>query len=170
MFSVVSVDEKPCKVRIAIVGVSNTRSLETDYCGAQIRELAKGHDIIEHIVVRSDKAIISNTVKYLLQSVTNPVEAIIVTGGTGPTRKDVLVGAVRPMLEKEFPEFGAILSLRLFQSIGAGAHYIGSVAGVSRSRVIYCLPDNPEICALAMQELILPEISGIVRSLKAEWD
>ena len=158
-------EQAPEKVRIGIITVSDTRTLNDDTSGNMIKELARSHDIIKHIIVRDSSALIRNEIRDLVLESLEPVDVIILNGGTGVAKKDVTIEAVRPLLEKELTGFNSILAGLSYAKIGSAAMLSRATAGIYRGKVIFCLPGSPEACQLAMQKLVLPELGHIVMHL-----
>ena len=88
-------------VRIALLTISDTRTLETDTSGDILAERIKaaGHELADRTVVLDDQSMIAEQVRRWLAERT--VDVIITTGGTGLTGRDVTVEAIRPLFEKE---------------------------------------------------------------------
>ena len=83
-------DSKPFKpVNIAVLTVSDTRTLETDKSGDTLVErIARdGHVLADRAIVTDDVAVIQAQVKKWIDD--PRVEAVITTGGTGVTGQDV---------------------------------------------------------------------------------
>jgi molybdenum cofactor biosynthesis protein B len=91
------------------------------------------------------------------------VEAIITSGGTGITSTDVTVETVRPLLDKFLPGFGELFRKISYEQIGSAAVLSRSIAGLSRGKAIFCLPGSPHAVETALNYLIIPEISHIIK-------
>ena len=98
------------------------------------------------------------------------VQAAILTGGTGLTRRDVTVEAIRALLEKEIPGFGEIFRMLSFQEIGSAAMLSRAEAGIARGKPVFLLPGSPEACELAMRRLVAPEAAHLVSLLARRRD
>lgn len=95
-----------------------------------------------------------------------PVSAIITTGGTGLSPRDVTVESIGPLLEKKIPGFGELLRQISFKEIGAASMLTRAIAGIIDETVLFCLPGSPDATRLALEQLIIPEIGHIMRHLK----
>lgn len=153
------------QINIGIITVSDTRDIADDESGNLIKDLAKEHRIVSHVVVKDNKALIKNEIRDLILNSFNPVEVIIVNGGTGITKKDVTIEAVTPLFEKELTGFRTLFSALSYQVVGPKAMLSRATAGLHRGKVIFCLPGNPEACRLAMEKLVLPELGHIVKHM-----
>jgi molybdenum cofactor biosynthesis protein B len=147
-----------------VLTVSDTRTVETDASGAAIAALLEdaGHTVTGRKVVKDDADAIAQQVRAHL---VGAARALIVTGGTGITARDVTVDAVAPLFEKRLDGFGELFRALSFQDIGAAALLSRACAGVSKGRAIFLLPGSEAAVRLAMTRLILPELPHIVREL-----
>ena len=111
----------PRDIKIAVISVSTTRKLSEDKSGAWIKKQAKkeGHEVIIHQVVTDDIQAISELTEHVIQKI-GP-NAIIMTGGTGLSPKDVTIEAVKPMFEKELTAFGVLFAQLSFEEIDSAA-------------------------------------------------
>ena len=89
------------------------------------------------------------------------VQAVIFTGGTGIAPRDQTFEAIDALLEKRLPGFGELFRLLSYQEIGSAAMLSRAQAGVRAGRVVFSLPGSPAACRLAVERLILPELSHI---------
>jgi molybdenum cofactor biosynthesis protein B len=151
----------PPSVRIGIVSVSTTRTLETDESGRWIAQFAgrQGHDVVSHQVVADDVGAIRQHTCRLL---TAPAPAaLIVTGGTGITRQDVTIEALKPLFAKELSAFAPLFAQLSFEQIDTAALLSRATAGVIGRCVVFIIPGSLKACQLACQRLIFPELGHI---------
>lgn len=129
-------------VRIAILAISDTRSLETDSSGATLeaRILAAGHVLAARALVRDSADIIRKQVTAWIDDPT--VDVVITTGGTGLTGRDVTVEAVRPLFEKEIEGFSVVFHQVSFKSVGASTLQSRACAGLAKGKFIFLLPGS----------------------------
>lgn len=153
----------PRKVTIGIITVSTTRALADDTSGKWISEAAAaiGHDIVFHQVIPDDAEIIAATVRKVIRN--EQPQVILMTGGTGITKKDVTIEAVTPLLTKELTGFGPLFADLSFQEIGSAAFLSRATAGVIENTVVFCLPGSLNACKLACRELIFSELGHLVK-------
>src|SRR6185312_13800490 len=101
MFKTARFEDRTFKaLSIAVIAVSDTRTLETDTGGALLKSLleADGHRCFERAVVRDDIQLVRAAVQGF---VANPqVDVILTTGGTGFTGRDITPEAVEPLFDK----------------------------------------------------------------------
>jgi molybdenum cofactor biosynthesis protein B len=147
---------KPLK--IAVLTVSDTRSVATDTSGALLveRVLGAGHALAERAIVRDDvyaiRAIVSKWIADL------NVEVVITTGGTGITGRDGTPEAIAVLLDKEIQGFGELFRAISYGDIGASSLQSRCLAGVANATFIFCLPGSSNACATGWDKLIAPQL------------
>jgi molybdenum cofactor biosynthesis protein B len=148
-----------------VITCSDTRTQETDTSGQLIRKLleARGHTVVRYHLVKDDPAQIQLWI--MRGAVNDAVQAIIINGGTGISRRDSTFEAVDEMLEKRLAGFGEIFRLLTYQDIGSPAIMSRATAGVIKGRVLFSTPGSENAVRLAMEKLILPELGHLVKEL-----
>jgi molybdenum cofactor biosynthesis protein B len=130
-------------VRIAVLTVSDTRSLADDRSGDTLVErlTGAGHTLAARAIVRDEVPIL---VAQFTAWIDDPeIDVIIATGGTGVTGRDVTPEALDAVIEKPIPGFGELFRWLSFQSIGTSTIQSRACAGVARGTYIFCLPGSP---------------------------
>ena len=129
-------------VRIAVLVVSDTRTLETDTSGALLVERIAnaGHELADRKIVKDDPAIIRATVEARIDDPT--VDVVVSSGGTGLTGRDVTPEAVTPLFEKTIEGFSVIFHQVSYQSVGLSTLQSRAVAGLAKGTFIFCLPGS----------------------------
>lgn len=129
-------------LRIALLTVSDTRTIETDTSGETLskRIEADGHHLSDRSLVRDDIAVIRATVSGWIADPS--VDVVITTGGTGLTGRDVTVEALRPLFEKEVEGFSAIFHKVSFETVGLSTMQSRACAGLARGTLIVLLPGS----------------------------
>lgn len=129
-------------VRIAILTVSDTRTLETDKSGSTLagRIEAAGHILADRALVKDDKTDVKAVVTRWIDD--PAIDAVITTGGTGLTGRDVTVEAVRPLFEKEIEGFSVIFHQVSYQTVGLSTLQSRASAGLARGTFIFLLPGS----------------------------
>ena len=133
-------------VRIAVLTVSDTRGLDEDRSGDTLvkRISEAGHILADRAIVRDDRASISAKLR---EWVADPdVDAIISTGGTGLTGRDVTVEAHRDVYEKEIDAFSTVFTIVSMEKIGTSAVQSRACAGVAGGTYLFALPGSPGAC------------------------
>ena len=134
-----------------------------DISGRLIAELAAkdGLRIEGRKLVSDSRQMIRKATKQALRS--TKVDAVILTGGTGLSPRDVTIESLRPLADKEIPGFGELFRKLSFDSIGSPALLSRAFAATSKGKAIFCLPGSPDAVQTAMEKLILPELGHIIR-------
>ena len=133
-------------VRIAVLTVSDTRTPEEDKSGALLAEMlaADGHELAARAIVKDDVEQIRAQMRAWIAD--EGIDAIITTGGTGLTGRDVTPEAVRPLFEKEIDGFSVLMHMLSFQKIGTSTIQSRALAGVAGGVYIFCVPGSPGAC------------------------
>ncbi|MFZ3064349.1 MAG: MogA/MoaB family molybdenum cofactor biosynthesis protein [Nitrospirota bacterium] len=155
--------EKAVKnVNCMVITVSDTRTEETDSSGKLIQSLLKenGHKIAHYKILKDVPVLIRDSVANAI--VDNNLQAIIINGGTGISKRDTTFEAVDSLLEKRLEGFGELFRYLSFQEIGSAAIMSRASAGVYRGKIIISVPGSEPAVKLAMEKLILPELGHIV--------
>lgn len=157
--------EAPKTVRIGIITVSTTRALIDDTSGKWISEQAEkiGHQIVFHQVIPDDAEIIAATLKDRIDRL-NP-QVILMSGGTGITKKDVTIEAVSPFFTKKLSAFGPLFAKLSMEQIASAAIMSRATAGIIDNTVVFCMPGSLAACKLACTRLIFPELGHLVKHL-----
>lgn len=155
--------DAPKSLRVAVVSVSSTRSLETDDSGRWIaqRAVREGHEVVFHVVVPDDAQAIRQAVTTILAD--QEPHAVIITGGTGISPRDVTIEAVRPLFAKELTSFAILFAHLSFEEIDSAAILSRATAGVIGRSVVFCIPGSLKACQLACKNLIFPEMGHLIR-------
>jgi molybdenum cofactor biosynthesis protein B len=158
--------EAPKSVTIGIITVSTTRALVEDTSGLWMKENAQqqGHEIVYHQVIPDDAQRIVATLEMVIHD--KKPQVVLITGGTGITRKDVTIEAVAPLFTKELSAFGPLFAQLSTKQIGSAAILSRATAGVIENSVVFCMPGSLNACKLACTDLIFPELGHLVKHLK----
>lgn len=129
-------------VRIAVLTVSDTRDEESDTSGQVLadRVTGAGHVLAGRAIVRDDVDEIQAQVLAWVDS--GQVDAVISTGGTGITGRDVTPEAVEPLFDKRIDGFSVIFHLVSFQSVGLSTLQSRATAGIVNGVFVFCLPGS----------------------------
>ncbi|MCB1511597.1 MAG: molybdenum cofactor biosynthesis protein B [Hyphomicrobiaceae bacterium] len=133
-------------VRIAVLTVSDTRTSADDKSGDTLVTLLTeaGHELADRAIVRDNVSEIRARISGWIADPT--VDAVITTGGTGFTGRDVTPEAVRPLFEKEVDGFSVVFHMISFPKIGTSTIQSRACAGVAHGTYIFCLPGSPGAC------------------------
>jgi molybdenum cofactor biosynthesis protein B len=145
-------------VRIAVLTVSDSRSLAEDRSGQTLVEriAAAGHVLADRRIVTDDRAAI---VAQLRAWIADPaVDVVISTGGTGLTGRDVTVEAHREVYEKEIDAFATVFTMVSMQKIGTSAVQSRATGGVAGGTYLFALPGSPGACRDAWDEILAAQL------------
>ena len=133
-------------VRIAVLTVSDTRALNDDRSGdVLVQRLSDaGHILAERMIVRDERAEIAEQLRVWCAN--DAIEAVISTGGTGLTGRDVTVEAHRDVYEKEIDAFGTVFTHVSMAKIGTSAVQSRATGGVALGTYLFALPGSPGAC------------------------
>ena len=140
-------------VRIAILTVSDTRTLADDRSGDTLvqRLSDAGHVLADRAIV---KDVIVSIEEQLRAWIDNPeIDCVISTGGTGVTGRDVTPEAFAKVMEKEIPGFGELFRWISFQKIGPSTIQSRAVAGVANGTYLFALPGSTGACRDAWDKI-----------------
>jgi molybdenum cofactor biosynthesis protein B len=129
-------------VRVAVLSVSDTRDEETDTSGKTLadRITGAGHELAAKAIVKDDRIEIRRQVLDWIDA--GVADAIITTGGTGLTGRDVTPEAIRPLFDKEIDGFSIVFHLVSYQSVGLSTLQSRACAGIIRGVFVFCLPGS----------------------------
>jgi molybdenum cofactor biosynthesis protein B len=145
-------------IRICVLTVSDTRTPETDKSGDTLAEriTGAGHVLADRDIVADDVALIRARMGKWLEA--SDVDAVISTGGTGLTGRDVTIEAMRGLFDKEIEGFGTLFHMLSFPKIGTSTVQSRATAGVARGKYIFCLPGSPGACKDGWDMILKPQL------------
>ena len=163
-------------VKIALIIVSTTRYNEilkgitsSDKTIPLVKQILIDHpEILLNVVeIIADDA---NQIKHALNNLLDygSLNAIIFSGGTGLTPKDITYEIIQPQLEKEITGFGELFRNLSYKEIGAAAMLSRATAGKIKDKAIFLLPGSPKAVELAFNKLLIPELKHIVYMINKE--
>lgn len=141
-------------VRLAVLTVSDTRSLADDRSGdvLQGRIEEAGHVLADRRVVRDEIDAIMDQIRAWIDG--GAVDVVLSTGGTGLTGRDVTVEAHRRLYEKEIDGFSTLFHMVSAKKIGTSTMQSRACAGVVRGVYLFALPGSPGACKDAWDEIL----------------
>jgi molybdenum cofactor biosynthesis protein B len=147
-------------VQIALLTISDSRSLADDKSGRTLEELilADGHKVVGREVIRDDSAAIAARLREL---VADPgVDVVISTGGTGVTGRDVTPEAFKEVMDKEIEGFGELFRWISYQKIGTSTIQSRALGGVAQGTYLFALPGSPGACRDGWQEILRAQLDA----------
>jgi molybdopterin adenylyltransferase len=156
----------PGSLDLAVMTVSDSRTLETDTSGALIISLAEaaGHRIRERVIVRDEPEMMRPL--FLGWSRSDSIDAILVTGGTGISPRDQTFETVSGLLTRPLPGYGELFRMLSYAEIGPACILSRAIGGLIGRIAILVMPGSRAAVELAMNKIILPELPHIVREAR----
>ena len=141
-------------IRIAVLTVSDTRSMDEDRSGDTLvgRIEAAGHIVADRKIIQDERDQIAEQLRAWCDE--PAIDVVISTGGTGLTGRDVTVEAHRDVYEKEIDAFGTVFTMVSFQKIGTSAIQSRATGGVRNGTYLFALPGSPGACKDAWDEIL----------------
>ena len=145
-------------VNIALLTISDTRTIENDTSGKVLRErlLAADHKLADQQIVTDDIYQIRSVISQWIAS--PDIQAVITTGGTGLTGRDGTPEAVKVLLDKEIEGFGELFRQVSFQDIKTSTVQSRALGGVANGTFIFCLPGSSGACKTGWDDIIKEQL------------
>lgn len=129
-------------VRIAVLTVSDTRDASNDTSGDTLAKRIEdaGHILAARTLLKDDAVQIR---AQLQKWIDDPeIDAVVTTGGTGLTGRDVTVEAMKPLFEKEIDGFSVVFHQISYEKIGTSTLQSRACAGVAKGTYLFALPGS----------------------------
>ncbi len=145
-------------VRIAVLTVSDTRTLADDRSGQTLadRIVEAGHILADRAIVTDDREAIRSRV--LDWSRSDAVDVVITTGGTGFTGRDVTPEALEPIFEKRMDGFSEVFHRISYDKIGTSTIQSRATGGVVNATFVFVLPGSPGACRDAWDGILKAQL------------
>jgi molybdenum cofactor biosynthesis protein B len=150
-------------IGVALLTVSDTRTLETDTSGATIVQLLAqaGHDLRLRRIVPDEPA---DIFEFLEEALADPaISAVLVTGGTGISPRDRTAETLEARFTRPIPGYGELFRWLSYQEIGPACILSRATGGMIGPVVVLLMPGSRAAVTLAMTRIILPELPHLVR-------
>lgn len=148
-------ESKPfISINIAILTVSDTRTLQTDTSGQALVNLITeaGHHVIAREIVPDIRGkIVARLERWVADA---NVDVVIATGGTGVTGRDVTPEAFHDVYDKEIPGFGELFRQLSYAKIGTSTMQSRATAGLAGGTYLFALPGSTSACRDAWNEIL----------------
>lgn len=141
-------------LNFAILTISDSRDKTSDKSGDLLENciVSAGHKVVDRQITTDEKSKISTK---LVEWAAEPnIDAVITTGGTGLTGRDVTVEAHRSVYEKEIDAFAPVFAVVSMKSIGSSAIQSRACAGVREGTYFFALPGSPSACRDAWDDIL----------------
>ena len=153
-------NDKITPIKITILTVSDSRTEADDTSGdALVERLTDaGHTLVEKIICSDDKYKIREIVSRWIAD--KDVDAIISTGGTGLTGRDITPEALQPLFDKEIEGVGELFRWLSYQEIGTSTIASRCIGGLANGTFIFCLPGSTGACRTGWDKIIAPQLDS----------
>ncbi len=133
-------------ITIAVLTVSDTRTENDDKSGTLLSNMLvdAGHNLAESSIVKDDIPAIQAQINKWVDD--QSIDAIITTGGTGFTGRDVTPDAVKPLFDKEIDGFSALFHQLSYEKIGTSTIQSRACGGLIKDTFVFCVPGSPGAC------------------------
>ena len=147
-------DRQFISLRIAVLTVSDTRQLADDKSGQVLvdRVMADNHILKDRKILPDERMQVAKQLR--AWSADPNIDAVISTGGTGLTGRDITVEAHRDVYEKEIDAFSTYFTMISAAKIGTSAIQSRACAGVANGTYLFALPGSPGACKDGWDEIL----------------
>lgn len=147
-------------LNIAVLTVSDTRSLETDTSGQLLVERlsSAGHRLAERALLKDDLYRIRAKVATWIAE--DQVQVVLITGGTGFTGRDSTPEAVTCLLDKQVDGFGELFRQISLADIGTSTVQSRALAGMANGTLVCCLPGSTNACRTAWDGILAEQLDA----------
>lgn len=154
-------------IKCAVLTVSDTRDYKTDKGGKLVIELLSelnvSMDKAHYKIVKDEQEAIQMQVE---QWLSEDIDVIVTTGGTGIAQRDVTIEAVSSFFTKEIEGFGELFRyLSYAEDVGTRALLSRAIAGTVNDKLIFSIPGSTGAVKLALEKLIKPELNHLVKEI-----
>ena len=147
-------------LNIAVLTVSDTRTLDNDTSGKTLVDLATadGHFIADRAIVPDNKDRIVDSLRQWIADKT--IDVVIATGGTGVTGRDVTPEAFEYVYEKPIPGFGELFRYLSYAKIGTSTIQSRATAGVAGGTYLFAVPGSTSACRDAWEMILRAQLDS----------
>ena len=156
-----SKSERPfLPVNIAVLTVSDSRTEETDTSGQILVERIEkaGHRLAARNIVPDTIDAIQDQLKVWIAD--PDIDAVIATGGTGVTGRDITPEAFAGIVDKEIPGFGELFRMLSYQKVKTSTIQSRATAGVAGGTYLFAVPGSPGACRDAWDDILVHQLDS----------
>jgi len=158
--------EAPSSLSVAVLTVSDTRTIETDKSGALIVELAEaaGHRVVKRAILPDEPEPMTEFVWSAIGD--QKADAVLITGGTGVSARDQTYETVSALLTKPLPGYGELFRMLSYDQIGPACVLSRAIGGLVGRSAVLVMPGSRAAVELAMTKIIIPELPHLIREAR----
>jgi molybdenum cofactor biosynthesis protein B len=147
-------------LNIAVLTVSDTRTLQTDTSGQLLVErlTEAGHHLADRVLLKDDFYHIRALVAAWIAD--ESVQVVLITGGTGFTARDSTPEAVTCLLDKQVDGFGELFRQISYTDIGTSTIQSRALAGLANGTLVCCLPGSTNACRTAWDGILAQQLDA----------
>jgi len=155
-------------VAVAVLTVSDTRTEENDRSGAAARSRIEGagHGVADYRILPDEPDAVRDQILEWLTR--DDCDAVVITGGTGISKRDRTYEAVSELLDKRLDGFGELFRMLSWEQVGSAAMLSRATAGVASNKPIFSLPGSTPAVELGLDRLVLPELGHLLAELRKD--
>jgi len=150
--------DMPTALSIAVLTVSDTRSIETDTSGQYLADalVESGHQLIDRQIEIDDIYQLRARVSSWIAD--DETEVVLITGGTGFTTRDSTPEAITPLLDSIIDGFGELFRQLSYEEIGTSTVQSRALAGFANGTLIFCMPGSTGACKTAWNGILRQQL------------
>jgi len=147
-------------LNIAVLTVSDTRTIDTDTSGQRLQDLLKadGHHCAAREIVADDKYLIRAEVSRWIADA--EINVVLITGGTGFAGRDSTPESVIPLLDKTIDGFGELFRQMSYEEIGSSTIQSRCIGGLANHTLVFCLPGSTGACTTAWTRILHEQLDS----------
>lgn len=155
-------------INMMVLTISDTRDEQMDKSGQLMMKLIKSHsfNVKEYKMVKDEREKILSEVMNGIKR--TEIDVILTNGGTGLSNRDVTFDVIEQVIERPIPGFGELFRMLSYEEIGSAAILSRAMGGIAKGTVIFSTPGSTGAVKLAMEKLILPELSHIIKEIRKD--
>ncbi|MBR4397417.1 MAG: molybdenum cofactor biosynthesis protein MoaB, partial [Methanobrevibacter sp.] len=127
-----------------------------------VKEIETRYTLKSRSLIPDEKEDLLNAIENM---VSEDIDVILTTGGTGLDSRDITVETVEALFEKKLDGFGELFRAKSYEEIGAAALLSRATAGIYKKSIIFSMPGSPNAVRTALG-LIIEELPHFVHHVK----
>lgn len=152
------------EITCGVITLSDSRkSKKADLSGEHIsNEIESRYTLKERKLIPDEKDDLINAIEDMIS---DDIDVILTTGGTGLDSRDITVETVESLFEKKLDGFGEIFRMKSYEEIGSAALLSRATAGIYKKSIIFSMPGSPNAVKTAL-DIIIDELPHFVHHVK----